>query len=174
MTDSRTHQPRARAERDEPGLDVWLPALVAIVAALFLIWSANAQEAAPRPIYSAERFAMSAAERTLLEQEAARAAANDAARIHASRNHVEMRALPELAVVSIEETRAVTTGTPAPTSSAPILIADPEAGDAAPGWLRLAMALVIAAMLGGALWLLDRTWRRTGPPLTASLTPGVN
>ena len=59
MTDHRTSRIRAVAQDDEAGFDVWLPAIVAIIAALFLIWSANAQEAPPRAIYSAERFAAS-------------------------------------------------------------------------------------------------------------------
>ncbi len=168
MTDHRTSRIRAVAQDDEAGFDVWLPAIVAIIAALFLIWSANAQEAPPRAIYSAERFAMSEAERTMLEEQAARAARAAEDLADASRNfaarRVEMRALPalpaaeRLADLRFSDPRVE----PVRVAARPVLIADPDATPS-PGWVRLTMALAIAAMLGGALYLLDRTWHRTGP-----------
>lgn len=172
MKDDRTSRIRAAAEPDEAGLDVWLPILVAIAAAFFLLLSANAQEAAPRPIFDAARFEMTEAERTALEESAARldraAAALDTARARLLPGHVEMRALPALAAgaqpatprYTPEYTARYTPGAPA---ARPVLISSPSNAAANPGWLRLTLGLAIAAMLGGALYLLDRTWRRTGP-----------
>jgi hypothetical protein len=174
MTDRRTQHARAQAKNlDGAGFDVWLPAVTAILAALFLIWSANAQEAAPRAIYSADRFAMSEAERTLLEEQAARAAsaadslAESAERFRAATAHVEMQALPDLSMAqaTADARIAVIEVVPMPAPARPVLIADPTASEPSPGWLRLVMALAIATMLGGALYLLDRTWRRTEPAL---------
>lgn len=173
MTDKRQSRARAAAGDEDAGFDVWLPALVAMAAAFFLILSASAQEAQPRAIYSAERFAMSEAERTMLEEQAARsaraaedlaAATRDASRVT---RRVEMRALPELRTAErLAEIRvAATPDIQARIAVRPVIIADPDAADTSPGWLRLVMALTIAAMLGGALYLLDRTWRRTGPVL---------
>ncbi len=155
MADQRKSRARAAAEEHEAGLDVWVPALVAIAAAFFLILSASAQEAPPRTIYNAERFAMSEAERTMLEERAAHTGRALAA------VPVEMQALPELRVTE-PRAEAAPPGPP-PVAARPATIADRDAAGPTPGWVRLAMALVIAAMLGGALYLLDRTWRRTGP-----------
>lgn len=174
MTDRQTQQTRARAaaEPEEAGFDVWLPALVAIATAFFLILSASAQQAPPRPIYDAERFAMSEAQRTLLEERAARAAAatdelaRAADRFRAANARVEMRALPPIyaAIVDPVAGSRDTYRAYAPEARADeVRIGDDAASVAAPGWLRLVMALAIAAMLGGALYMLDRTWRRTGP-----------
>lgn len=169
MTDKRQSRARAAAGDEDAGFDVWLPALVAMAAAFFLILSASAQEAQPRAIYSAERFAMSEAERTMLEEQAARAAraAEDLAAASRVTRRVEMRALPELRTAErLAEIRvAATPDIQARIAVRPVIIADPDAADTSPGWLRLVMALTIAAMLGGALYLLDRTWRRTGPVL---------
>lgn len=170
MTERNTQPARARAaEQDDAGFDVWLPALVAIATAFFLILSASAQEASPRPIYNVERFTMSEAERTRLEEQAARAADDlerAATHMRAVHQRVEMQALPEIrAAIADAEAAAVP---PQPVVIAqPVVISGAASSAPSPGWLRLAMALAIAAMLGGALYLLDRTWRRTGPLLPA-------
>lgn len=171
MTDRQTQHTHARiAAEEDAGFDVWLPAIVAFAAALFLILSASAQEAAPRPIFNAERFSMSETERTMLEEHAARAAvsaddlAHTANRFRAASTRVEMLALPELhAAVADGRAAAVVVAEPVRIEIRSVLIADTATNDPSPGWLRLVMALTIAAMLGGALFLLDRTWRRTGP-----------
>ncbi len=171
MTDNRhTHarKPEARAEsaeHDEAGFDVWLPLLAALVAAIVLLLPVKAAEFdAPRPIYDAARFAMSEAERTALEEETARAADAIAAtrhRLGALAASVEMQALPVLSAA--EAAPVVAEVTRGPVASPPVLIAAREVTPPSSGWVRIAMALAIAAMLGGALYLLDRTWRRTGP-----------
>ncbi len=172
MKDDRTSRIRAAAEPDDAGLDVWLPVLVAIAAAFFLLLSANAQEALPRPIYDAARFEMTEAQRTALEEQAARldraAAALDATRARLLPDHVEMRALPVLAAVAQPATPRYTPEytaryTPAAPTARAVLVTNANSAASTPGSLRLALALVIAAMLGGALFMLDRTWRRTGP-----------
>ncbi|MFT3811256.1 MAG: hypothetical protein QM698_15195 [Micropepsaceae bacterium] len=171
MNDDRTTRIRAAAEPSEAGLDVWLPVLVAIAAAFFLLLSANAQTAAPRPIYDAQRFVMTEAERTALEEGAARladaAAALEETRVRLVPGHVEMRALPALAAVQVATPRYTPsyTRTYTPPAARPVLISGAAGSDASAGWGRLVLAIMIAAMLGGALVMLDRTWRRTGPVL---------
>lgn len=172
---SEQHQSRARAaaEPEEAGLDVWLPVLVAIAAAFFLLLSATAQEAAPRTIYDAQRFAMTEAERTVLEESAARRAGDLAVApraLNRTAAHVEMLALPALPVAGHDTVAmAPAPSGPVHVATRPDLVAAREAPEPAPGWTRLALALAIAAMLGGALYLLDRTWHRTGPaPLTTA------
>jgi len=168
MKDDRTTRIRAAAEPTEAGLDVWLPILVAIAAAFFLLLSANAQTAAPRPIYDAQRFSMTQAERTALEEGAARLAEAtiqlEATRARLLPAHVEMRALPALAAGPVATPRYTPAYTQTYTPAVrPVLISRGAASDDSSGGVRLAIALVIAAMLGGALFMLDRTWRRTGP-----------
>ena len=55
----RRERPRAAAPERDSGFDVWIPALVALIAAIFMLLStAHAAEAgdAPQPIYDAARF----------------------------------------------------------------------------------------------------------------------
>lgn len=169
MTDGRRKRARAAARKDIAGFDVWLPALAAIVAAIVLLFPAKA-DAPPRSIYDAERFAMTEAERTALEEQAALgahlAAATRAAahrRISAAAAHVEVHVLPPLAEIAHPVAlSAASTADLHVITSRPVFAAERTGGTPSPGWARLAMALAIAAMLGGALYMLDRTWRRTG------------
>jgi hypothetical protein len=149
MTDHR-QRPRLVAPRDESGVDVWLPALVAFIAAIFLVLSAHAADAqdAPRPIYPAERFDPATIAREAAETDRRAATATYAARPDA----VIVAALPDLAAAA-----------PARVSPAPdraIVIGMPETES---GVARLVAAGVIAALLLLALAALARTWRRSGP-----------
>lgn len=160
MTDKRRSRARARLRDGGAGFDVWLPALVALIAAIVMVYAANAQTAAPRPIYDAERFAMSEAERTALERQAA-ASAGHAVRLTAT--PVEMRPLAPLYTA---EYRAAPTGGSVQTAVPgrhPPVVDRVRPTSRTTGWERLLIALFIASLLGGALCLLDRTWRRTGP-----------
>lgn len=179
MTDHRqTHARKTEArteakDDDSAGFDVWLPLLAALVAAIVLLLPVKAAEtAAPRAIYSADRFVMNDAERTMLEEQAARAArasedlAMASRRLDRLNDQVEMRALPEIRVV-----RAETVPAPRPmampTATRPAYIAQQDMPPPGPGLDRLALALVIAMLLGGALVMLDRTWKRMGPEMPA-------
>jgi len=146
MTDHR-QRPRLVAPRDESGLDVWLPALVALIAAIFLVLSAQAAGAvdAPRPIYAADRFDAATIAAEAAETDRRAATATYAARPDA----VVVAALPDLPAaappVAPAPDRAIVIGTP----------------DEAPGTARLVAGGFIASLLLFALAALARTWRRS-------------
>jgi hypothetical protein len=152
MTDHR-QRPRLVAPRGESGLDVWLPALVAFIAAIFLVLSAQAADAqaAPRPIYPAERFDPATIAREAAETDRRAATATYAARPDA----VIVAALPDLAAASRAPAARVS---PAPDRAIVIGLPETESGVA-----RLVAGAVIAALLLFALAALARTWRRSEP-----------
>lgn len=130
-------RPRSRTDGGA-GWDVWLPAVVAIAAALFIVGLAQAAEG-PRPIFDAARFEPSAVAR---ETAAASPRSGLAAR------PVAVTALPDLSP------RA------APPPERPVTIARNEARRLLPAE-RLAAAIGIAALLVCVLLALGRQWRRT-------------
>ncbi|MBL9011372.1 MAG: hypothetical protein JNL56_09360 [Alphaproteobacteria bacterium] len=130
-------RPRARTDGGA-GWDVWLPAVVAIAAALFIVGLAQAAEA-PRPIFDAARFEPSAVAR-----ESAAAAPREGLAVRP----VAVAALPDLSP------RA------APPPDRPVTVARNEERQLLPAE-RLAAAAGIAALLVHVLLVLARQWRRT-------------
>lgn len=144
------HRPRSRAHADRQpdisGFDVWLPALVAIATALFLVFGAQAQDVptdAPRAIYDESLF--------------------DEAAIARER---AVQAL-DLAPVTVAPLPPIGPAVPdgaAPASTArtvPFALPAPEPTILEIGLSRFAVAGFIALLLIGALVTLKRTWRRT-------------
>ena len=146
------HRRRPRARAGESGFDgsgfpwdVWLPAAVALVAALFMLGLAQAADA-PRPIYDAARFAPASV---------AAETASYAPRADLSARPVAVAALSDLSP------RA------APSSARPVTIAAPSSrADSGSG--RALAAALIALMLAMVLSALARHWRRTEPLLAAA------
>jgi hypothetical protein len=153
MADDR----RPHDHDDRAGIDVWLPAAVAIAAALFAIAGAHAETAPPRPIYDPARFDAAAIARETAEAAALRAgvAATDARR----RAAVRVVALPVIETALVEDD---------PAAGAAAVAAPAPRADAAPGpagWVRLLAPLAIAGLLLGALVGIGRVWQRTEPSL---------
>lgn len=165
MADRR---PRTR----DTGFDVWIPALVALLAALFMVVTARAEDApvpvaAPQPLFNAQRFEDSAMDREAAAIAVARgvyaeeAAAPEPRLRHLKLGTVIVSALPEMhPITAAEALRSVVTGPSLSERSASV--ANPPArGDAS---VRLLVSLGIAALLAGALVVLYRVWRRTERP----------
>ena len=160
MIDHR-ERPRVTLRERDSGFDVWLPALVAIIAAIFMLTAAHAQDAganagwdAPRALYDTGRFAPDAIAREAAEAQAARNAATyTAARASYVAADVTVAALPDLTAAPAVASRI------APAVDRSVVIR----ADEAPSLGRFVAAGLIAALLLAALVALAKTWRRTDP-----------
>lgn len=169
MADRR--RPRAKSRDTDSGFDVWIPALIAVLAAMFMIYTAHAGEpvptAAPHAIYDASRFDAGAMDREAAAIAVARGvyAAEDAATEpplrHLTAVNVVVAALPELQTLTVAtdpEADAARAARIAMAAPQPMTIAQSQS---ASGLSRLAVMLAIGALLIGTLVMLQKTWRRT-------------
>jgi hypothetical protein len=164
-------RPRARTEQQDDvdtGFDVWIPMIVAIVAAIYLVVAANAQSTdAPRAIFDANRFEESAVALETAEARAGRAMSGAEAAEAASRadrlkiGPVIIAALPELEPALVEaDPEAATVGWTGVRS------VDVQTDAPQPGVFRIVTPIGIALLLIAVLFGLDRTWQRTRGQVT--------
>ena len=159
-------RPRARArqqEDDDSGFDVWIPMIVALIAAIYMVVAANAQAAdAPRTIFDANRFeeaavALESAEaragREMSEAEAADAAAKV---VRLRIGPVIIAALPEIQPALVETDPEARSDGWADARHVAVSTGVPEAGLG-----RIVTPIGIALLLIAVLFGLDRTWQRT-------------
>jgi hypothetical protein len=159
MADERHTHLTDREDRSS-GLDVWLPAAAAIIAAFVLIATAHAETAPPRVIYDAARFDEAAIAREAADVAIARAEAEAGATV--TRRH--QMAVTVVALTALEAPAARPAPAAVPVAASPALTAARMA-PVAPGWLRTLLPLGIAALLALALIGIARVWTRTEPSL---------
>lgn len=167
MADNR--RPRAQSRERESSFDVWIPAVVAVIAAMFMLAGVHAEEvpvAAPRAIYDAHRFDAGAMDREAAAVAIVRGVYADLTEIpephlgHLMAGDVVVAVLPEIHPLVAETQEAGFAAMAAPLSAPQSASASRE-NNLLP---RLLVTLGIAALLIGALVALQRTWRRTQQP----------
>ena len=159
-------RPRARAKQQDDvdsGFDVWIPMIVAIIAAIYLVVAANAQSTdAPRAIFDANRFEESAVALETAEAKAGRELTGAEAAEAESRadrlkiGPVIIAALPELEPALVEADPEATNGGWTGVQHLAVETGAPEAGVG-----RIVAPIGIALLLIAVLFGLDRTWQRT-------------